>query len=145
MEYCYHAGALNYYLDILEKVKKQSNCATGSTFADSVALQKIIAMWSVLVGSIDTLLEGAHMMSLTPKVWGTIFSMEEQTVLGKFTREQISGLHFTKYKGILSFCESLFQRSNKNAKLSISFLAPKFHLVTIIFKQDNVVQKHLIY
>ena len=32
----------------------------------------------------------------------------------------------------------------KNARLSILFLAPKFHLVTIIFKQDNFLQKRLI-
>ena len=56
-------------------------------------------------------------------------------------RLQISGLHFTICE---SDCKALFHRNNKNAKLSISFLAPKFHLVTIIFKQDNILQKNLI-
>ena len=48
MEYCYHvsAGALDYYLDM---------------FAGSLALQKIIVMWSVLVSFIGTLLEGVHL------------------------------------------------------------------------------------
>ena len=50
----------------------------------------------------------------------------------------------TKCKGILSFSEALSQRNNKNVKLSILFLAPKFHSETIIFKQDNILQKHLI-
>ena len=50
----------------------------------------------------------------------------------------------TKCKGILNFSEALSQRNNKNVKLSILFLAPKFHSETIIFKQDNVLQKHLI-
>ena len=59
-------------------------------------------------------------------------------------RVQISSSHFAKYEGILSFCEALSQRNNKNAKLSILFFAPKFHLVTVIFKHDNVLQKHLI-
>ena len=68
MEYYYHdsAGALDYYLDMLEKMQKQVNCATGSTFSDSLALQKIIAMWSVLVSSIDTLLEDARMLFQPP-------------------------------------------------------------------------------
>ena len=70
MEYCSHvsAGALDYYVDMLEKTQKQVNCATGPTFADSLALQKITAMWSVLVSSIDNLLEDAQMMCLPPKV-----------------------------------------------------------------------------
>ena len=59
-------------------------------------------------------------------------------------QDMIDGSHFTKCKGILNFCEALSQRNNKNAKLSISFLAPKFHLVTIIFKHNNGLQKHLI-
>ena len=59
-------------------------------------------------------------------------------------RVRISGSHFEKCEGILGFCEELSQRNNRNAKLSISFLVPKFHLVTIIFKQDNILQKHLI-
>ena len=62
--------------------------------------------------------------------------------MGDF-RIRISGSHFAKCEGILSFCEALSQR-NKNVKLSISFLAPKFHLVTIIFKKDNLLHKHLI-
>ena len=70
-----------------------------------------------------------HMISL-------IFCME--------IRVQISSLHFAKCEGVLCFNEALSQRNNKNAKLSIAFLAPTFHLVTIIFKQDNVLQKHLI-
>ena len=46
MEYCNHnlAGALDYYLDMLEKIKKQVHCATGRTFADFVALRKFIVM-----------------------------------------------------------------------------------------------------
>ena len=63
--------------------------------------------------------------------------------MGDF-RIRISGSHFAKCEGILSFCEALSQRKNKNTKLSISFLVPKFHLVTIIFKQNNFLQKHLI-
>ena len=68
MEYCHHAlaGVLDFYLDMFEKIQKQLNRATGPTFADSQALQKIIAMWSVLVSSIDTLLEDAHLMSSRP-------------------------------------------------------------------------------
>ena len=62
----------------------------------------------------------------------------------KTCRVRISGLHFAKCEGIISFWEALSKRNNKNTRLSISFLAPKFHLVTIIFKQDNVLQKHLI-
>ena len=58
-------------------------------------------------------------------------------------RVQISSSHFAKCEGVLCFNEALSQRNNKNAKLSIAFLAPTFHLVTI-FKQDNVLQKHLI-
>ena len=42
------------------------------------------------------------------------------------------------------FCEALSQRNEKYVKLSISLLAPKFHLVTIVFKQVNVLQTHLI-
>ena len=59
-------------------------------------------------------------------------------------RAWISSSHFTKCKVILSFSEALSQWNNSNENLCISFLAPKFHLVTIIFKQDNVLQKHLI-
>ena len=59
-------------------------------------------------------------------------------------RVRISVSHFAKCEDILSFCEALFQSNNKNVKLSISFFAPKFLLLTIIFKQDNVLQKHLI-
>ena len=59
-------------------------------------------------------------------------------------RVQISSSHFAKCEGVLFFNEALSQRNNKNAKLSIAFLAPTFHLVTVIFKQDNVLQKHLI-
>ena len=68
---CYRvsAGALSYYLGMLEKIQKQVNCATDPTFADSLALQKIFAMWSV----IDTHLEDAHMMSLPPKEWVGLF------------------------------------------------------------------------
>ena len=66
MEYCYHGltGALDYYLDMLEKIQKQVNYANGPTFADSLALQKIIVMSSVLVNSIGTLLEDTHMVPL---------------------------------------------------------------------------------
>ena len=65
-------------------------------------------------------------------------------MIGHHHRVQISGSHFAKCEGIQSFCNALSQRNNKNAKLSISYLAPKFHPVTIIFKQDNVFQKQLI-
>ena len=67
---CCHglAGALDYYLDMLEKIQKQVHCATGPTFADSLALQKIIVMWSVLVTSIGALLEDA----LLEVWWGLI-------------------------------------------------------------------------
>ena len=54
-------------------------------------------------------------------------------------RVQISNLHFAECEGILSFCQALSQEKNKNAKLSILF-----HLLTIIFKQDNILQKYLI-
>ena len=59
-------------------------------------------------------------------------------------RVRISGLHFTKCKSILNFCKALSQGNNKNGKLSILLLAPKFHLVTVIFWQNKVLQKHLI-
>ena len=65
-------------------------------------------------------------------------------LIKKECRVRISSSHFAKCENILSFYEALFQSKNKNAKLSISFLAPKFLLLTIIFKQDNVLQKHLI-
>ena len=39
-------GALEYYL--FKKIKKQVHCATGPTFAESLALKKIILKWSVL-------------------------------------------------------------------------------------------------
>ena len=58
-------------------------------------------------------------------------------------RVQISNSHFAECEGIVSFCEALSQEKNKNAKLSILSLVPKFHL-TIIFKQDNILQKYLI-
>ena len=51
----------------------------------------------------------------------------------------VQSMNFAKCKGILNFCEALSQRNNKNVKLSILF-----HLVTIISKQDSVLQKHLI-
>ena len=46
MEYYYHvsAGALDYYLNMLEKNQKEVHCTTGPTFADFLALQKIIVM-----------------------------------------------------------------------------------------------------
>ena len=62
----------------------------------------------------------------------------------KVIRVRISSSHFTKCEGILSSCEALSQRNNINAKLSISFLAPAFHLVTMIFQRDNVLQKYTI-
>ena len=70
MEYCYHvsAGALDYYLDMLEKNQKKVHCATGRTFFDPLALQKFIVMWSVQVSSVDTFLEDAHIVSLPLKV-----------------------------------------------------------------------------
>ena len=37
--------------------KKQIHCATGPTYADSLALMKIIFMWSVLASSIGSRLE----------------------------------------------------------------------------------------
>ena len=46
---------------MLEKIQKQVHCATGPTFTDSRPLQKIIVMWSVLISSIGTLLDNAHM------------------------------------------------------------------------------------
>ena len=60
-------------------------------------------------------------------------------------RVWISSSHFPKCKGIhLSFWKTLSRRNNKNAKQRISFLALKFHLITIIFKQTIIIQKHLI-
>ena len=66
MGYCYHVStvALDYYLDILEKIQKQVHCVTGPTFADSIAQQKNIALGSVLVSFISTLLEDAHLSLL---------------------------------------------------------------------------------
>ena len=65
MKYCYHvsAGALDHYFHMLEKIKKQikKHCATGPTFAYFLALLKIKVMWSVLVSSIGTIIEDAHM------------------------------------------------------------------------------------
>ena len=86
MEYCYHvpAGTHDHYLDMLERIRKQVNCVTLPTFADFLPLQKIIAMWSALVSSIDTVLEYAHMMFLPPNVWGDYFFAGGQTFLGRF-------------------------------------------------------------
>ena len=42
---------------MLKKIQKQVHCATGPTFANSLALKKIILMWLVFASSIDTLLE----------------------------------------------------------------------------------------
>ena len=63
MEYCHHvsAGALDYDFDILEKIKKQVHWATGITLAYFPALQKIIAMWSVLVSSTSAIIEDDHL------------------------------------------------------------------------------------
>ena len=44
-----------------KKIQKHVHSATGSIFADFLALQKIIVMRSILVSSIGTLLEGAHL------------------------------------------------------------------------------------
>ena len=41
-------------------------------------------------------------------------------------------MHFAKCEGILSFCEALSWRNNRNVKLSISFLAPS---------HNNIVQE----
>ena len=38
----------------------QVHCATGPSFADSLALKKIILMWSALAGSVGTPLEYTH-------------------------------------------------------------------------------------
>ena len=48
------------------------HCATGPTFADSLALKKIILMWSVLASSIGNLLEYTH--NLLPQSMGGLFS-----------------------------------------------------------------------
>ena len=63
VEYCYHvsAGALDYYFDMLKKIKKQVHYATGPTFAYFLALLKMIVMWSLLVSSIGTIIEDAHL------------------------------------------------------------------------------------
>ena len=65
MEFCQHIleFGLDYYLHMLEKIQKQVYCATGLTFADCLALYKIIVIWSVLVIVIDTLLD-AHLSQL---------------------------------------------------------------------------------
>ena len=80
---------LDFYLDMLEKIQKQVHRATGPTFADSVALQKIIVMWSVLISSVGTRLEGNHMVSLHPLKYEGSFlqkklSMGRHTFLGNF-------------------------------------------------------------
>ena len=66
MEYCYHilAGVPDHYLDMLEKIQKQVHFATAPKFADFLALQKMILMWSVLVSSVATLLEDANLSQL---------------------------------------------------------------------------------
>ena len=66
MEYCYYVsvGVLGCYLDTFGKIQKQVHGDTGPAFADSLALQKIIEMWSVLVSFIVTLLEDAHLSYL---------------------------------------------------------------------------------
>ena len=91
MEYWCHvlAGARDYYLDMLDNIQKQIHCATGPTFADSPVLQKVIVMWSVMVSSIGTLLEDAHIASLPsppllaplPLSIGVKFFMGEKTFL----------------------------------------------------------------
>ena len=60
-----------------------------------------------------------------------------------YIRVRISGSRFAKCESILSFCEASSLRNNRNAKLNISLLAPKFYFVIIIFYQDNL-QKHLL-
>lgn len=54
-------GAPDYYPDMLEKIKKQVHYATSPTFAETLVLQKNIVMRAVLVSSIGTLLEDAHL------------------------------------------------------------------------------------
>ena len=63
MEYCHHVsyGALDYDFDMLEKIEKQVHWATGITLAYFPALQKIIAMWSVLVSCTGAIIEDAHL------------------------------------------------------------------------------------
>ena len=46
---------------MLKKIQEQVQCASGPTFVDSLALQKNILTLSVLVSSIGTLLEDAHL------------------------------------------------------------------------------------
>ena len=48
-------GAPDYYPDMLEKIKKQVH------YAETLVLQKNIIMRAVLVSSIGTLLEDAHL------------------------------------------------------------------------------------
>ena len=45
---------------MLKKIQKQIHNVTGPTFGDSLALEKIILMWSVLTSSVGTLLEHTH-------------------------------------------------------------------------------------
>ena len=51
---------LNMLLGYVEEIQKKVHCATGSTFADSLTLKKIILMLLVLSSSIGTLLEYTH-------------------------------------------------------------------------------------
>ena len=60
------------------------------------------------------------------KTFARTFLIKLQASGLQLLRVRISGSHFAKCEDILSFCEALPHRNNKNAKLSLSFLAPKF-------------------
>ena len=49
---------------ILLGIQNQVNCVTGPSFAAFLALKEIIVMWSLLVSSIGTPLEHAHLSLL---------------------------------------------------------------------------------
>ena len=60
-------------MDMLKKkIQKQAHCATGPTFADSLALQKLTVTCSVVASSIGILLEDTHTL-YTPKYVRTFF------------------------------------------------------------------------
>ena len=140
MEYCYH----DYHLDMLKKIKKQVNWATGSTFADSQSLQKIIAMWSVLVSSIDTLLEVSHMVSIPRKVCEDYFLDKETNLFGQIYGGRVfymGRLMITSCKGMGNFTNAfsgdlnttnlnIFPKHSKISKvLSLRVIVMRFHML----------------
>ena len=65
-----------------------------------------------------------------------VFRMVGQSQRLRSTNQRFALRKMRRYS---KFLRNIILEKNKNAMLSILFLAPKFHLVTITFKQDNVL------